>query len=63
MPTQEEEDVIRQKGDLPGPKWEPLPPVTKVWHASRTVPALKQGCFTLIHFPRVMIQRPNFCSV
>lgn len=30
LTTQEEEDMIKQKWDLPGHKWKPLLPVTKV---------------------------------
>lgn len=30
LTTQEEEDMIRQKWELPGHKWKPLLPVTKV---------------------------------
>ncbi|CAN0465999.1 unnamed protein product [Rangifer tarandus platyrhynchus] len=30
LTTQEEEDMVRQKWDLPGHKWKPLPPVTKL---------------------------------
>lgn len=32
LTTQEEEDMIKQKWELPGHKWKPLLPVTKVWH-------------------------------